>query len=147
MSKVQRKRPRLNTDTMNELIQELRSLKDTLPDPYGSYEEDEEGNEISSTEPGQIESEEVEVSISALVSTISSNWDTALEPSSLSDLLTALFSSADDVVSLAVNFEDAVNGYFGELFGENLNIAGDYLAELITTLEERRDKWKERRKG
>ena len=93
-------------------------------------------------EAGSIESEEVEVALSSIVTTMTDKCDLATEPDSFSEMLESLFGSGDDAVSLAVNLEDAINGYFGELFGEDLNLANTYFSDLIELLKERRKKWK-----
>ncbi|UWZ84745.1 hypothetical protein [Occallatibacter riparius] len=140
MSKI-RKRPTIRL--VDTLIEELEGIRDLLPTVYmEDEEEDDEGEGGPIKAAGKIDSEEIEVALSALVSSISEKLDLRVEPSSFSDLLEALFSPEDDLVSLAVNLEDAINGYFGELFGENLDLADTYFGDLIALLKERREKWK-----
>jgi hypothetical protein len=130
---------------VDTLIEELEGIKGELPASIYLYDHDEEDDEAPLSENGTISSEQIEVALSGLVSSISEALGLPVEPGSLSELLEALFSSDDDSVSLALNLEDAVNGYFGELFGENLDLAETYFTELIELLKEKRKKWKPQR--
>ena len=136
------RRNRLTVELMDKLIEELEAVQGLLPGAY--YTVDDEGEDAGEeiVQAGQIESEEVEVALSAAVSSIGEQCNLPTAPESLSELLEKLFSADDDLVSLAVNLEDAINGYFGELFGENLDLADTYFSDLISTLKERRKRWK-----
>jgi hypothetical protein len=133
-----RKRP---ARVINELVEGLEEISELLP-TNSFVENDDDDDDDSIDASPSIDSEEIEVALSGLVSSLSDRLDLKVEPVSLSALLELLFSPEDDVVSLAVNLEDAVNGYFGELFGENLDLAEIYFADLIAILKERREKWK-----
>ncbi len=142
-----RRRKSLNFDALRNLIDELKGVRGNLPSPYGEYIENEEDDEdYELTEPGHIESEDVEVGINAALSTATNEFELVEEPNCLSDLFAQIFSSDDEIVGVAINFEDAVNGYFGELFGEDLSLANSYLTEIITTLEERIGPWTKRKR-
>ncbi|MBB5063118.1 hypothetical protein [Granulicella mallensis] len=131
----------MRPQVIDELIEELKGVHSILPSAYSDVDDEDDDVFI---EAGQIESEEVEVALSAVISVISKQCKLVQEPSSLSGLLELLFSPEDDLVSVAVNLEDAINGYFGELFGEDLDLADDYLTDLIDLLQQRRDKWTQR---
>jgi hypothetical protein len=133
---------RLSFGALETLIEELDAVRSILPNAFAGYTDDDD--EDSYFEAGQIESAEVEVALSSVISTMTVKCKLLDEPESLSELFEELFSPDDDLVNLAVNLEDAVNGYFGELFGEDLGSADDYLTDMVTTLKERRDKWKTR---
>jgi hypothetical protein len=141
------RKTRLTAELMNSLIEELEGVQGLLPAAYYSVGDDDGDGGDDTVEAGQIESEEVEVALAAVVSSIGERCDLATDPESLADLLEMLFSSEDDLVSLAVNLEDAINGYFGELFGENLDLADTYFSDLIAILKERREKWRKPPKG
>lgn len=129
---------------IDELVLELEGIRDILPSAW--YSEVEEGEEDDiQIGNDSIDSEEIEVAISGLVSTLSEKLNLKADPGSLSELFESLFSPEDDAVSIAVNLEDAVNGYFGELFGENLELAHTYFSDLIDLLKERRAKWKHKK--
>ncbi|MGD0481613.1 MAG: hypothetical protein ABSA42_15675 [Terracidiphilus sp.] len=132
---------------MDSLIEELEGVQGLLPSSYYSVGDADEDGDDDTAEAGKIESEEVEVALAAAVSSIGERCDLPIDPESLSQLLEMLFSSDDDLVSIAVNLEDAINGYFGELFGENLDLADTYFSDLIAILKERREKWKMPPKG
>jgi hypothetical protein len=140
------RRKKLTVDLMNSLIEQLEAVQGLLPTAYYSVADSDEGDEEDTEEAGQIESEEVEVALASVVSSLAEQFELPTEPSSFSELLQELFSPDDVLVDLAVNLEDAINGYFGELFGENLDLADTYFSDLITTLKERREKWKKRPK-
>ncbi|WP_041597187.1 hypothetical protein [Granulicella tundricola] len=122
--------------TLRLILEELRGISDLLPAAYQLVGKIDEDGEIDLPE-SSIESEDVEIAVSALVSTVAETCDINDEPSSISELFTLILSSGDDLVSLAVNFEDCINGYSGELFGENLKLAQSYLDSIITVIEER----------
>jgi hypothetical protein len=145
MSRTRKRR--LTVELMDNLIEELEGVQGLLPSAYYSVGDDDGDGGDDTLEAGQIESEEVEVALTAAVSSIGKRCDLPTDPESLSELLEMLFSSDDVLVSLAVNLEDAINGYFGELFGENLDLADTYFSDLITILKERREKWKKPPKG
>jgi hypothetical protein len=128
----------------DELLAELAGIRDALPSAWYDEVEESEG-EDSQPRKGKIDSEEIEVAISGLVASLSKKLGLTDEPGSLSALLESLFSPEDDAVSIAINLEDAVNGYFGELFGENLELAHAYLSDLIELLEKRRASGKARK--
>jgi hypothetical protein len=136
------KRRRLSFAALEDLIEELDGVRSILPSRYLVYgDDDDEGAYV---EEGKIESADVEVAISSVISTMTDKCRLRNEPETLSELIEKLFSPDDELVNLAINLEDAINGYFGEIFGEDLDLADDYLADIISALKERRDKWKTR---
>jgi hypothetical protein len=138
------RRVKLGIEGLDTLINELDGVRDKLPSAFGEYGVDDEDDSYTIIEPGKIDSEEVEVALSAVVSTLSGKYDLEDEPESLSDLFEILFSPEDDLVGIALNLEDAINGYFGELFGEDLDLADDYLCDLIAILKAKKEKWLQR---
>jgi hypothetical protein len=125
----------------------LEGIQASLPTGYiEEDDQDDDGGDQEIRGKGIADSEEIEVALSALVSIVCERLEIPVEPSSLSDLLESIFSPEDDVVSVAVNLEDAINGYFGELFGEDLDLADTYFSDLIELLKERREKWKHRKR-
>ena len=141
------RRKRLTAELMDSLIGELEGVQGLLPSSYYAVDDSDGDGGEDTVEAGKIESEDLEVALAAAVSSVGERCDPPIDPDSLSDLLEKLFSADDDAVSLAVNLEDAINGYFGELFGENLDLADTYFSDLITLLKERRKKWKKPPKG
>lgn len=141
------RKKKLTVELMDSLIEELEGVQGLLPSSYHSVGDGDEDGDDDTVEAGKIESEEVEVALAAAVSSIGKRCDLPIDPESLAQLLEMLFSSDDDLVSIAVNLEDAINGYFGELFGENLDLADTYFSDLIAILKERREKWKMPPKG
>ena len=121
------------------LIDELDGVYSTLPSAYYEVSDDEEDGE-DVIEAGQIDSEEIEVALSGVVTSVSTRCKLKREPTSLSELLEVLLSPDDELVSIAENLEEAINGYFGELFGESLELANEYLRDLIDGLKERKEK-------
>jgi hypothetical protein len=138
-----RRRGKLTPEILDLLIEELDDVFGNIPSSYYKYEtddDDDNGDDDDGIE-GKIDSEEIEVALSGIISTISKRCKLKVEPTSLSALLEILFSPDDDLVSLASNIEESINGYFGELFGENLDLANDYFSDLLEELKERREKW------
>ena len=144
MTKI-RKRPSIQL--LSTIIESLEGIQASLPTGYiEEDDQDDDGGDQEIRGKGIADSEEIEVALSALVSIVCERLEIPVEPSSLSDLLESIFSPEDDVVSVAVNLEDAINGYFGELFGEDLDLADTYFSDLIELLKERREKWKHRKR-
>lgn len=135
------KRRKLTLEALDCLIGELEGVYSILPSAYYELDDNDDDDDEPVAGKGTIESEEVEVALSAVVETVSNMCNLASEPKSLNDLFEVLFSSTDNLVDLAVNLEDAVNGYFGELFGDCLDQANAYLSDIIEILKERRKKW------
>jgi hypothetical protein len=123
-----------STEILHALQDELGVIDSILPfrrkiEPPIS-EESEEYEPEDDIEP-KIESEEIELAVDQLIMSINELRGNKREAETLSDLFSIYFGSRSEAASTASAFEVAINGYFGNLFGEDLKKARQYLYELI----------------
>jgi len=114
----------------------------------GSIDEESEEEEFRDDYPdedwlpgGSIESEELETAVDELVSDMKEHYE-GDEAKSLQELFEILFGERSKVVGAAAEFEDAINGYLGHVFGKDLESAHQSIGKLISFVEKRIQKCK-----
>jgi len=140
-SKTTKRRPKgPSLEILKTLRDELDGIDSILPSISDSVpnEEDDSEMEITTT---SIEAEEVEVAASALVSTINGKLGDESDAESFGELFADIFGDSSKEAELAAEFEEAIEGYFGDLFGEDLDRASELLYDLIALVKARIDKW------
>lgn len=109
------------------------SLDDSEIEEYApEYDE-----EYADLETSSADAEEIEVAVDELLSNINEISGRKRKAESLSELFKALFGKRAHIATIARKFEDSINGYFGQLFGDDLRNAREYLDELIDYVNER----------
>jgi hypothetical protein len=92
----------------------------------------EEGDDDYSEVPS-ISTEDVEVAVDELLSEINLKLKASRkrEVKALGDFFARFYGVNSDITSSALEFEDAINGYVGLLFGEDLERANSELSTII----------------
>lgn len=100
-------------------------------------EPDFDPDEDDYSEKDTIDAEELEAAVDVLLSEMNSYLADKKEAKSIQELFALLFGEESRCVKIAADFEDAINGYFGHLFGKDLDLAEDRLDQLITYVRSR----------
>jgi hypothetical protein len=91
---------------------------------------------------GAIECEEIEFAIDGLLTDLNVLFDSKTEAKTLSDLFEEMFGEDAEIIDTVVEFEEAINGYFGWLFGDEAERAHGALATMVEFIEGRIEEWK-----
>ena len=101
--------------------------------------------DYESSDHTSIEAEEVEVAVDQMLSDV--NWrliesDRKAEVDSLSELFSRYYGTKSSIVIACEEFEDAINGYLGQLVGEELERARVQLSLIIAFVKKELTRWK-----
>jgi len=127
-------------EILEALLEGLEEVEAVLPGRL--VPDDDAGEGEYDEEDPSIEAEEIEVFTDGVVSVINDLRGKKREAKSFADVFAILFGEQSKTVAIAEDFENASNGYFGNLFGTDLERSQQLLSELIESVKERIEKWK-----